>query len=257
MKLIESVCIWFRGRFRHGAGSDSGPVSAWSSVPHRFRAWRWRVITFMYPLSVITSSRNTGIASANGLRPAPICLSNSVLWIFGRLNSAVRCPEIMHKFESAQCSSGGKDRVSWRLIDDCIHDCVSHAVVAIVGLGLGGWGVWGPASLGTGSPACQGQLLGGTASQKLSEETGIARACGSLVPTGQMVNASSSILRQIDFCVCINTHLETTTSDTWIGTDKSVSHSSLCRSGIRGPPHSLLVSPSSLNPAKPPPLFRL
>jgi len=35
----------------------SGPVSAWSSVPLRIRTWRWnvvRVITFMYPPSVIT-----------------------------------------------------------------------------------------------------------------------------------------------------------------------------------------------------------
>ena len=59
LKLIES------GAHVSEVGSDpelvptlSGPVSAWSSVPLRFRAWRWnvvRVITSMYPPSVQTS----------------------------------------------------------------------------------------------------------------------------------------------------------------------------------------------------------
>ena len=37
--------------------TQSGPVSAWSSAPLRIHTWRWnvvRVITSMYPLSVIT-----------------------------------------------------------------------------------------------------------------------------------------------------------------------------------------------------------
>ena len=70
LKLIESVCGWFRGRFRPGAGSI--PVSASSSVPHRFRAWRWNVVRVITSCILSVSShlsRNTGIASANGLWP--------------------------------------------------------------------------------------------------------------------------------------------------------------------------------------------
>jgi len=62
-----------RGRFRPGAGSDSGPASAWSSVPHRFRAWRWnvvRVISSMYPLSVITPFLKYGNRFGKWARPS-------------------------------------------------------------------------------------------------------------------------------------------------------------------------------------------
>ena len=34
--LRSNLCTWSRGGFRPGAGSDSDPVSAWSSVRHRF-----------------------------------------------------------------------------------------------------------------------------------------------------------------------------------------------------------------------------